>query len=325
MLSDAGLTALRLGTVAAIVWALLQRNELREAQLMLDAAPAPHGWSGAVVACARVQLLLAERRYDDALVELEAVEAEAGRAGWRSSGPLAWRSLAVAAHLGLRDGETARRLAEDELAKAETFGCARELGRALRVRALSLGGDEELLGAAVDCLRDADATVELATALIDQGAALRRRGERGRARETLRGKGARGEERRERACRPRPGRAARRRRAAAPDRTLRRRLAHAERAPRRRARSGRRRQRRRSRRPSFVMVRTVEMHLSSAYRKLAIGSARGARRRACSGGSTRPVILRSPPENPVAAPRRGPAHRRGTVAGDRTTRPRREP
>ena len=111
VLGDAGLTALRLGTVAAIVWALLQRNELREAQLVLDAAPAPHGWSGAAVACARVQLLLAERRYDDALVELEAVEAEAGRAGWRSSGPLAWRSLAVAAHLGLRDAETAQRLA----------------------------------------------------------------------------------------------------------------------------------------------------------------------------------------------------------------------
>ena len=272
MLGDAGLTALRLGTVAAIVWALLQRNELREAQLVLDAAPAPHGWSGAAVACARVQLLLAERRYDDALVELEAVEAEAGRAGWRSSGPLAWRSLAVAAHLGLRDAETARRLAEDELAGAETFGCARELGRALRVRALSLGGDEQLLGAAVDCLRDADATVELATALIDHGAALRRRGERARAREPLyEGRELAARERCERACRPRPGRAARRRRAAAPDRALRRRLAHAERAPRRRARSGGAGNAEIAQ-TLFVTVRTVEMHLSSAYRKLAIGS-----------------------------------------------------
>ena len=87
MLGDTSLTAPRLGTVAAIVWALLQRNELREAQLVLDAAPAPHGWGGAAVACARAQLLLAERRYDEALVELAAVEAEAGRAGWRSSGP----------------------------------------------------------------------------------------------------------------------------------------------------------------------------------------------------------------------------------------------
>jgi hypothetical protein len=99
MLGDTSLTAPRLGTVAAIVWALLQRNELREeAQLVSTPAAPPHGWGGAAVPApghnARRKAVRPGAR------GARGRRAEAGRAGWpgaaaRSRGA----QLAVAAHL----------------------------------------------------------------------------------------------------------------------------------------------------------------------------------------------------------------------------------
>jgi DNA-binding CsgD family transcriptional regulator len=223
---------------------------------------------------------MARHRHADALALLGEVEQRAGAAGWRSVAPAAWRSLSAVAALGAGDTARARRLAEEDVVAAERFGSARELGRALRVRGLMTGAADRR--AAIACLRDALSPLEQAQALVEHGAALRRSGQRGQSREPLyealelassNGATALGEHARTelRAAGARPRRVARsgvdaltpsERRVAllAADG-----LTNAEIAQ-----------------TLFVTVRTVEMHLSAAYRKLEIPS-RGSLPAALSG------------------------------------------
>lgn len=110
--------------------------------------------------------------------------------GWGQVNPavIAWRSDAalVASRLGERD--LARTLAAEELEIARRFGAPRALGIALRAEALVAcdGTTESLLADAVTVLEGSEACLELARALIDLGAVLRRDGRRARARELLR-------------------------------------------------------------------------------------------------------------------------------------------
>ena len=184
--------------------------------------------------------------------------------------PVDWRCLEARARLGSGDAERALQLADEEIAAAERFGSPRELGRALRVRGLVAGGEAQV--AAIDCLRAARSPLDLARALVDHGGALRREGERALAREPLLeglelaatcGASALAEHARTelRAAGARPRRAARsgvealtpsERRVAA---LAAEGLSNAEVAQ-----------------ALFVTVRTVEMHLSAAYRKLEIAS-----------------------------------------------------
>ena len=101
---------------------------------------------------------------------------------------LMWRSYAAlaAARLGQRD--RAGELIEEELAIARRFGAPEPIGEALRVRALLAPSGEmvELAREAVDVLAASELRVAHARALIDLGAALRRSGHRREAREPLR-------------------------------------------------------------------------------------------------------------------------------------------
>jgi DNA-binding CsgD family transcriptional regulator len=186
-LADTGLSGPLLGAVTAVVWALLERGELEQAQDALVGAPAGHGWGGAALRCARSRLLIARHQHTEALAELATIGQQAERAGWRSAGPLPWRALAAQAHLGAGDHAAARRLAHENHEEAERFGSARELGQALRVRGLIEGGAGGIatLERAIERLSGAGAELELARALVDYGAALRRSGERKRSREPL--------------------------------------------------------------------------------------------------------------------------------------------
>jgi DNA-binding CsgD family transcriptional regulator len=270
VLAGTGLSGPELGASAALAWALNERGELAEADEVLAAAPPEHGWGGAAVACVRARLLMARHRYAEALVELAAVRAIATEAGWRSLQPVDWRSLEAYARLGTGDAEGALHLAGEDVAAAERFGSARELGRALRIRGLVAGPEAQL--SAIACLRAAGSSLELARALVDHGAALRRAGDRARSREPL----LEGLER-----------------AAACGANVlveqaRTELRAAGARPRRVARSGVESLTPSERRVAglaadglsnaevaqalFVTVRTVEMHLSAAYRKLEISS-----------------------------------------------------
>jgi DNA-binding CsgD family transcriptional regulator len=87
----------------------------------------------------------------------------------------------------LGNGDGALRLAEEQVELARAFGRPRILGVSLRACALVRGGDSglALLREAVQTLEGAQAPVELARALTDLGAALRRAGRRAEARPEL--------------------------------------------------------------------------------------------------------------------------------------------
>jgi DNA-binding CsgD family transcriptional regulator len=98
-----------------------------------------------------------------------------------------WRGLASAATLALGDRAEARRLAEEELALAKSFGAPGAHGRALGSVALTAEGSEaiEVREEAVRVLESGQAALDRARALVDLGSALRRATRRRDAREPL--------------------------------------------------------------------------------------------------------------------------------------------
>jgi DNA-binding CsgD family transcriptional regulator len=120
------------------------------------------------------QLLAAGRRHD----------------AWEAVNPamLPWRSDAALVLHQLARSEDARELAAEELALAKRFGAAAACGRALRVHAL-VGGRTQMIDGlrdACDALAHSPAKLELAHTLVELGAAMRRAGDRGAARDPLR-------------------------------------------------------------------------------------------------------------------------------------------
>jgi len=101
---------------------------------------------------------------------------------------MAWRSQAALALLQLGERGEARRLAAEELELARTWGAPRALGAALRAAGLVEGGQKglALLEEAVEVLATSPARLEHAKARTELGAALRRANRRSEAREQLR-------------------------------------------------------------------------------------------------------------------------------------------
>jgi DNA-binding CsgD family transcriptional regulator/tetratricopeptide (TPR) repeat protein len=120
------------------------------------------------------QLLEAGRRFD--------------QVGSRNPAFMAWRSAAAVALLQLGRQEEARRLAGEELLLAQAWGAPRALAAALRVSGLTEGGAPglALLEEAVDVVEGTPAKLEHAKARTELGAALRRANRRAEAREHLR-------------------------------------------------------------------------------------------------------------------------------------------
>jgi DNA-binding CsgD family transcriptional regulator len=90
--------------------------------------------------------------------------------------------------LQLGEQDEARRLATEELDLARIWGAPRALGAALRASGLIEGGKRglALLEEAVEVLRESPAKLEHAKARTELGAALRRANRRSRARDELR-------------------------------------------------------------------------------------------------------------------------------------------
>ncbi|CCB72385.1 ATP-binding protein [Streptantibioticus cattleyicolor] len=99
-----------------------------------------------------------------------------------------WRSAAAGCRLALGRPRDALVLAEEELRLAEVWGTPRLVGRALRALAEATGGRRgvELAAESVRLLRDTPVATELVPALIAYGRQLTASGERARAREPLR-------------------------------------------------------------------------------------------------------------------------------------------
>ena len=172
----------------AVAWAaalgvdaLTRLGRLDEADAMAGVAAGrepPEGWIHTLTfRQARGALRVAQHRPDEALADLLA----AGE-GWQALGVTnpavaSWRTAAVAAYRALGQHDEAAALAAEQLALARKAGRPLTLGIALRVH-----GD---LAEAIGVLEASPARYELALALADHGASLRRSGQRTQAREPL--------------------------------------------------------------------------------------------------------------------------------------------
>ena len=108
--------------------------------------------------------------------------------GSRNPAFIAWRSSAALAKLQLGERGEALRLANEELELARVWGAPRALGAALRAVGAIESGDRglALLEEAVDVLKASPAKLEHAKARAELGAALRRSNRRSQARDQLR-------------------------------------------------------------------------------------------------------------------------------------------
>jgi DNA-binding CsgD family transcriptional regulator len=166
---------------------LVERGAVGEARSLLENASPPTAGSDLAILLDRAQMLvmLAEGRPEEALAYADTYELHAG---WkRHPRYVPWRSLKAQALdlLGRRDEAVA--LAGEELEIARGWGSPGTVGRSLRVLGTILRTDGiEQLESACAVLEQAPARLEHAKALAALGAALRRARKPTEARKTLR-------------------------------------------------------------------------------------------------------------------------------------------
>jgi ATP/maltotriose-dependent transcriptional regulator MalT len=179
----------------AVAWAagfgvdaLTGLGRLDQADAMAQTAAGrepPDGWIHTVMfRQARGALRVAQHRPDEALADLRAAAD-----GWRGLGVTnpavaSWRTAAVVAHRALGQPDEAAALAREQLVLARAGSGPVTLGIALRTCGAT-GDSPGDLAEAVRVLEATPARYDLAVALADHGAGLRRSGQRTQAREPL--------------------------------------------------------------------------------------------------------------------------------------------
>jgi DNA-binding CsgD family transcriptional regulator len=166
---------------------LLERGDLAGARAALAnrGSPSPGSDGDTLGRRSEIELLLGEGRWAQALVEAETYRDRLGNVDNVAWAP--WRSLTAAALEGLRDRAAAVALLEQELVQARRWGAPGALSRTLRLLG-TIHGDDGLdqLAEAVAVADGSPARLEYAKALTAQGSALRRARRPTDARESLR-------------------------------------------------------------------------------------------------------------------------------------------
>ena len=186
---DQGAGVYRMRALAELIRVLIERDELQEAEDAVDPLVDPRTSSSLEVPpflFARAQLRGAQGRLQEALDDFLDCGRRCERL--RQFGRAAvWRAEAALTHAALGNAGEARRLAGEQLELARAFGRPRQMGISLRAWGLVEGGyiGLELLSDAANTLERSQSPLELARALTDYGAALRRAGRRVEARPTL--------------------------------------------------------------------------------------------------------------------------------------------
>lgn len=261
-----------------LIEALIERGELERARAELESAEL----NGELIdilmhnfpLASRAKLRIACGEFEKAVADLVELERREGTTRGRNPAWFGQRSLMSEALLQLGDTDAARELAAEELRLAKRFGARRAIGVAQRACGLAEGGEKgsELLRGSVATFDGSGAWLEHARALVDLGAALRRGGSRRSARGPLAdgmemahrcGAAPLAERAREEliATGARPRRMVRTGPEALTPSELRAARMAAEGLTNRQIAQA-----------LFVTVRTIEVHLTSAYRKLDIAS-----------------------------------------------------
>jgi DNA-binding CsgD family transcriptional regulator len=166
---------------------LIERGEVSGARAALAARgnPNPASDADALVRRAEIELLLAEHSWDQALAAADEYHARLRGIDNPAWGP--WRSLEALALDAMGRRAEACELLEDELAAARHWGATGAISRALRLLGTVRREDgHELLREAIAVAETSPARLEHAKALVALGSALRRAGRRSESREPLR-------------------------------------------------------------------------------------------------------------------------------------------
>jgi len=170
--------------------ALVERGDLEAATAELRAVGLDVGTPSAVTGnqllVARAHIKVAQHRLEEGLVLLLECGQHEDAWGLRNPSLTNWRAEAAVLLAQLGDAEQARSLAGEAGRRADAFGSPVARGVALRAAALvAQPSDPDGLAASVDVLRDSGARLQLARSLVELGSALRRSGRRPEAREHL--------------------------------------------------------------------------------------------------------------------------------------------
>ena len=178
------------GAFAATI--AVERGRLGDAEALLTSLgpltaelPSPHL---SFLLDARGRLRLAQQQAEGALADFMACGAILDSLQIANAAHTAWQSRASLALHALGRSAEARRCAAEEVERARRWGAPRPLGIALRALGLVEGGEAgaDALREAIAVLSASPARLELARVLVDLGASLRRGNRRSEARELLR-------------------------------------------------------------------------------------------------------------------------------------------
>ncbi len=179
-------------TVAFLVEALAERGDFEAARAELATrgldGPLPYAWATTPLLLARGRLHAAAGDHSAAVADLLHTGERAEAWGVRNPAMHPWRSSSAVSLAQLGDRERAIELAAEEVELARRWGAPRAIGVALRAAGIAHGGEQgiALLRDATKVLEASPAPLELARAVTDLGAALRRAGRRSEARAQLR-------------------------------------------------------------------------------------------------------------------------------------------
>ena len=178
---------------AVLIDALTERGSLAEAEAILVGQGLEKGQTVNMlidhfVLMARGRLRLRQNRPRDAVADLQKCGDLLARAGYTNPAFAWWRSETVLARLALGETSAAHALAAEELELARRYRAPHATGIALRAAGLAESGPRRitLLEESVSELENSGAILVRAHSLIDYGAALRRAGHRAKAADPLR-------------------------------------------------------------------------------------------------------------------------------------------
>jgi DNA-binding CsgD family transcriptional regulator len=176
--------------VCEVIRVLIEHDALDQADRELDQLADPRASRSVELVrflIVRGQLRGAQGRLQEALGDFLECGQRCAPLGLSTLSAAPWRAEAALVHAALGDTREARRLAGEQLELARAFERPRILGISLRACGLVESGETglELLAEAVKTLERSQSPLELARALTDHGAALRRAGRRVQARAQL--------------------------------------------------------------------------------------------------------------------------------------------